>query len=124
MRKIFTKAVLGAVLGTTVLAAATPAQAQWRGYRRGPGPGAVVAAGVAGVAIGAAIASRPRYFGPGPRFVGPGPWAGPGFYGPGPGFYGPGPWAGPGFYRPYPVCFVRQRWDPYWGGFVPVRICR
>ena len=62
-----TKAVLGATLAATALTAAAPADAQRyrRGYRHDDGAGTAIIAGVAGLAIGAAIASnnnRDRYY--------------------------------------------------------------
>src|SRR3569623_424063 len=56
------KAVLAGALGATALAVASPAEAQrYRHYRHHDDTGAAVFAGVAGLAIGAALASDSRY---------------------------------------------------------------
>lgn len=89
-----------AVVGSSV--AAVPAEAAgwhgggWHGGRGGGG-GALFA-GIAGLAVGAAIAShsRPYYSGPGYSY----------------GYYGG------------PSCWTQSRWDPYYGGYVPVQVCR
>ena len=80
------KWVAGAVAALTLVAAAVPAEAQWRGryhghghyYRGGNNTGAVIGGLVAGALIGGAIASSQRgYYGPGyapgyaPRYAGP-----------------------------------------------------
>lgn len=64
MTNFLTKAVLGATLGATALTAAAPADAQRYRRHRGNDAGTAIIAGVAGLAIGAAIASssnRDRY---------------------------------------------------------------
>ena len=66
MTQFLTKAVLGTTLAATALTAALPADAQrYRGgYRHRDNSGGVIIAGIAGLAIGAAIASsnnRDRY---------------------------------------------------------------
>ena len=65
MRNFLKKATLGVALGAAALTAAAPAEAQrWRGYRHHDSTGPAIIAGVAGLAIGAAIASgnnRDRY---------------------------------------------------------------
>lgn len=61
MKNLVTKAVVAATLGATALTSATPADAQR--YRHGydhDDTGAAVVAGVAGLAIGAALASGDR----------------------------------------------------------------
>lgn len=85
--------------------AAAPAEARywggWHGHRGWHDGGDAVVAGIAGLAIGAAIAdsahphyyARPRYYAP-PRYYG---------------YYGP-------------TCWTQWRWDP-WYGNVPVRVC-
>ena len=59
---IFRKSILGLVLGASALTTASPAMADgWRGrHHRGGGNDAAIAigAGVVGLALGAAIASR------------------------------------------------------------------
>ena len=79
--------------------AATPAEAHWHGgWHHGWGGGGAFAAGVAGLAVGAAIArsAHPHHY-----YAGPRPYYG---------YYGP-------------ACWTQWRWDP-WYGNVPVRICR
>ena len=108
MKKLITGAMAALTLGGAALATATPAAAQWRGggryyghsYHRGYNGGAVLGAGVLGLALGAAIASnsRPYYYAPAPVY-------------PAYGYYGP-------------VCHSRLRWDPYWGRYVRVEYCR
>jgi len=65
MRTLMKKATLAVALGASAIVASAPADAQWRGryydrHHRGNG-GAAVVAGIAGLAIGAAIASNNRY---------------------------------------------------------------
>lgn len=62
MKTLYTKAVLALALGATALTAAAPAEAQrYRGgYRGDNGTGTAIVAGIAGLAIGAAIASSSR----------------------------------------------------------------
>ena len=59
MNKFMTKAALGLTLGATALTAAAPAEAQrYRGgYRNNDRSSTAIVAGIAGLAIGAAIAS-------------------------------------------------------------------
>jgi hypothetical protein len=110
MRKALTAAMAAITLGGAISATALPADARpyghgyyGHGYGRGNG-GAAVAAGVVGLALGAAIASNH-----GPYYRG-----GYGYYG-GPAYaygYGPG----------YATCMTtRWVWDPYYGRRVPVR---
>lgn len=103
MKKTLTAALAALTLGGAITAtAATGAEARPYGhgghyYGHGYGGGGAVAAGIAGLAIGAAIAG-PHYYG---------------------GYYGPGPYAyGPGYYG---TCYTtRWVWDGY-GRRVPVR---
>jgi hypothetical protein len=106
IKKIVTAAAAALTLGGAAVATATPASAQgWHGgyggyhggYRggRGWGPGAAVGAGILGLAVGAAIADHPHY------------------YGYGPGYYGYG----------YAPCGSHLRWDPYLGHYVRVGGC-
>jgi hypothetical protein len=91
-----------ATIAVTALAIPNQAEARWRGGGWWV-PGAVVG----GLALGAAIASRPYYYGPG--YYGyaysPEPYYGPYAYGGGPSYYGGGPYyyGGPRYYyqRPY-----------------------
>jgi hypothetical protein len=59
MKTLFTKAALALALGATALTSAAPAEAQryGGGYRHDDGTGTAIIAGIAGLAIGAAIAS-------------------------------------------------------------------
>ena len=119
MNKFLTKTVLGATLTATALTVAAPADAQRcrRGYNRGGDEtGAAIVGGIAGLAIGAAIASnsnRDRYYRDDyynnnyryndynyPRYNN---------------YY----------YRERYVqrCRIERRYDPYYGGTTRVRVC-
>lgn len=137
MTSLLKKAGLGLALGATMLTAAAPAEAQYRdryygrGHRGDAGP--AIIAGVAGLAIGAAIASNNnRYYRDGyydrryyrDRFYDRG------YYDRG--YYDRGYYRGRGYYDGYgydgyrgrfPRCFVERRWDPYYGQPVRVRVC-
>ncbi|TPG39174.1 hypothetical protein EAH79_14940 [Sphingomonas koreensis] len=115
------KAVLGVTLGAATMAMTTaPAQAQryrhyGHGYHRGGNTaGAAILGGIVGLGVGAAIASdhRGRYYDNG--YYAPPP--------PPPGYYGQGYYGGGYAYRPR--CFMQNRWDPYYGQYVPVQVCR
>ena len=126
------KAGLGLVLAATALTAAAPAEAQrygGRGYGhggyRGHDNGGAVVAGIAGLAIGAAIASsandryRDRYYDDRgySRNYDYNYYSDHGYY-PDDGYYAYS-------YRSrYPHCYVEQRWDGYYGRNVRVRVCR
>lgn len=124
---IMKKAALGLVAGATMLTAAAPAEAQWRRYHRDRGGDAAAAAiigGVAGLAIGSAIANdryRDRgyydrgYYGP--RGYYDGGYYGPRYRGGWNGYYAPPR----RFYRQR--CFTRWQFDPYIGREVRVRYC-
>ena len=131
MTPMFKKIGLGIALAATALTAAAPAEAQryGRGYRGGGygydggynrGGGALVA-GIAGLAIGAAIASnnngyRDRYYDD-RRYSNDYDRSYRGYY-PQNGYYDYD-------YRDrYPRCYIERRYDPYYGGPVAVRICR
>lgn len=111
MSKMITKAVAALVLGSTTLAFATPADAQWRGHyrhRHHDRTGLAIGAGIIGLGIGAAIASSNRgYYDRG--------YYGRGYYGRG--YYG--------YDRPYRYrrCVSRWEWDPWYGDYVRVRYC-
>jgi hypothetical protein len=65
MNKFLTKTVIGATLAATALTVAAPADAQRYRRHRGNDNGGAIVAGIAGLAIGAAIASsnnRDRYY--------------------------------------------------------------
>jgi len=115
MRKALTAAMAALMLGGAVSATAIPAQARgydrgWHGggYRHDNG-GAVAAAGIVGLALGAALASDHGYrhsygYGYRPYYSS---------------YYGPDYYDGPPVYR---VCeSERWVWDPYIGRRVPVR---
>jgi len=129
MNALMKKAGMAVALGAVVLATAAPAEAQrYRGYRHGGrgDAGVALAAGIAGLAIGAAIASnnndryyRDRYY------VDYGYpvdydrvyYRSHGYY-PHDGYYA---------YRyrdAYPRCFTEWRWDPYYRDRVRIRVCR
>jgi hypothetical protein len=93
MKTILTGVLAAATLAGGVVASTAPAEA--RGY----GPGAVAAAGILGLGVGAALA--------GPHYV----------YGP-PGYY----YAGPRYYA-YGPCHASWRWNPYWGRYERVSVC-
>jgi hypothetical protein len=107
MRKL-----VGAALATLAVVASSvataPAEAHWGegwhgggwhgGWRDHDGDGGdALLASIAGLAVGAAIAdhSRPRYY-----------------------------YRGPSYYDYGPTCWTEGRWDPYYGGYLPVRVCR
>jgi hypothetical protein len=103
MKRILTGALAALTLGGALAATAVPASAApWHGgygyrggYHGGWGYGGVAAAGILGLAAGAAIADSygPSYYAPPPAYV-----------------YGP-------------RCRVEMRWNPGWGGYDQVRVC-
>lgn len=110
--------IAGALAAFTLAAVAIPASAEARPYRGGYGGGYydshrhngdAVAAGIAGLAIGAIIgsaASQPRGYYEQPR----------GYYSAPPAYYGPSR----GYYEPR-YCVSRERvWDPYLGRRVTI----
>jgi len=115
MKTFVKKAGLGVALAATTLGlAAAPAQAQrWhRGYyHHGDTTGAALLGGIIGLGVGAAIASdhRDRYYYDDGYYAPPPP--------PAYGYYGRG-------YEYRPRCYVEDRWDPYYGRHVRVRVCR
>ena len=139
MNSLMKKAVLAATLGATALTAAVPADAQrygrgygygYRGYRNN-GAGTAVVAGIAGLAIGAALASdrRDRYR---DDYYRQGYYRDRGY----PAYYDDGYYRDHGYYpndgyyayrygdRGYGGCYVERRYDRYYGRSVRVRICR
>ena len=125
MKTMITKAVLGLTLGATALTAAAPAEAQRYRHRDRDNTGTAIVAGIAGVVIGAAIASsnRDRYdryddrgYRDYDRYDG---------YYRQRGYYPPQSH----YYRDYERrnwrgCTVRRVYDPYLGHRVKVRYCR
>ena len=108
MKKILTAALAALTLGGAMIATATPAAAHgyggyhggyggWHGgYGYRGGYGVPLVAGLAGLAVGAALVGGPHYYGPAPYYYGPA--------------------------RPYGVCYGASRvWDPYAGGWVMQR---
>ena len=105
MKKILTGALAAITLGGVVLGGASEASARGWDHHGGNG-GAAIAAGIAGLAIGAAIAgSNHGYYDRG-------------YYGPAPAYY-----AGPAAYSYYDNCRVEWRWSPRWGRYERVRAC-
>ena len=101
MKKILTGVLAAATLGGVVLGGASTASA--REYHHGGNGGAAVAAGIAGLAIGAALASNNH------------------------GYYRDGYYGG-GYYAPAPAygyrrCRLESRWNYRWGGYEQVRVC-
>lgn len=99
MKNLFAKAGLALALGATALTVAAPAEAQRynRGYRGHDNTGTAIVAGVAGLAIGAALASngnRDRYYDDG-------------YYDQG--YYGPDYYYD-GYYRAPPRVYYNQRY--------------
>ncbi len=118
MNGLMKKAGLGIALAATALTAAAPADAQrWGGYyghrRGGDATASALLGGIVGLGIGAAIASSNR-----PRYVDRG-------------YYYDAPPPPPPVYRErnyyydtyQPRCWTEYRYDPYYGGRVPVQIC-
>ena len=119
MRKALTAAMAAITMGGAVLATAAPAEAQryhgggyyggGRYYGHGRNnDGAAVAAGVVGLALGAALASNSHPY-----------------YGHSYGYYGAPAYAygyGPAYGYSYRTCeTTRWVWDPYIGRRVPIR---
>ena len=105
MKKILTGALAALTVGGVVLGGSSTASArEWHGG--GGNAGAAVAAGIAGLAIGAALASNNH-----------------GYYDRG--YYGSS--YGPAYYAPaygygYRHCRLETRWSR-WGGYERVRVC-
>lgn len=118
---------------TAGLAGATPAEAHDRGgyggggygyrgggygggygYRGGGDAGTAIFAGLAGLALGAAL-TQPRYATYGPRGYDDGPR---GYYGPPPAYY-----AGPTYYGYYEGCRREWVWSPRYRAYHLVNAC-
>ncbi|SOB86522.1 hypothetical protein SAMN06297144_1628 [Sphingomonas guangdongensis] len=133
MRDLLKKATLGVALGASALTVAAPAEAQrWGRYRhhRGDNTGTAIVAGIAGLAIGAALTSRDRYD---PRYDYDyrfydrrGYFPNDGYYARryyNDGYYNDGYYNRGGYYGGYNRCVVRRVYDPYIGRRVRVRYC-
>ncbi|RYY28285.1 MAG: hypothetical protein EOP62_03550 [Sphingomonadales bacterium] len=116
MANLMKKAVLGVTLGASVLVAAAPADAQrYRGHHRDrDNGGAAIVAGIAGIAIGAALANDNRYDYDRRYYRERG-------YYPTDGYYYRENYRR---HRGYNNCTVRRQYDPYLGRSVRVRYCR
>ena len=117
MANFIKKAVLGVTLGASVLVAVAPtAEAQrYRGrYHDRDNGGAAIVAGIAGLAIGAALASDRRYDYDRRYYRQRG-------YYPTDGYYYRENYRR---YNGYNDCRVRRVYDPYLGHSVRVRYCR
>lgn len=121
MVRFATKAVLGAALGASLLTAVAPAAEAQRyhrhdRYRDRDNTGTAIVAGIAGLAIGAALASSAdRRYDYDRRY-----YRERGYY-PADGYYYRD------YYRRHPGwdrCYVRRVWDPYLDRPVRVRYCR
>jgi hypothetical protein len=127
MGKILTASAAGLALAGTLVAAASPADAQrWRGGRggyhgryHGGRTGVAIGAGILGLAAGAAIASNRGYYGGGGYGYAPGYYRS--GYGYAPGYYGGYGYA-PGYYAG-PYCRSGWRWDGWARAYVRVRYC-
>ena len=106
MKKILTGALAALTLGGVVLGGATQASA--RDWDHHGGGGAAVAAGIAGLAIGAAIASDHPYYAAAPAY----------YAAPPPAYY-----EGPAYYSYDRDCRVEWRWNRHWGRYERVRAC-
>ena len=123
MNKMLTGAVAALTAGAAI-AAAVPASAQsYHGYRHHrDNSGAVVVAGIAGLAIGAALASDHGYRGGDYGYRG-GDYGD--YYGSSRGYYGgPGYYNGGGsYYGGYRRCHSDWRWNGRWRTYERVRVC-
>ena len=122
MQSILKKAGLAVAVGATALAVAAPAQAQrWhhRHHDGGDEAAAAIVGGIIGLGIGAAIASSDndgyydnRYYYDRDYYDRD--------------YYAPPPRYSYRYRQRYyrPRCYMQNRWDPYYGRRVRVRICR
>lgn len=119
MRKFITAGLTALTLAGGLGAASANAQ-EWRGGHRHDGSGAAVAAGIAGLAIGAALASdHDRSYGY-DRHYDRGYYRDGYDYGPPARAYGY--YGGRGYYD-RPRCVTRTVWDPYWGEYTQRTQC-
>jgi hypothetical protein len=138
MKDMLKRTALGFALGATVLTvAASPADAQRYRHRDRDNSGAVVAAGIAGLVIGAAVASSDRdrrgYYDRGYSRPYDRPYGGyydPRYRGDQDYYRNRGYYPQNGYYwnqyesRGWRGCTVRRVYDPYIGHRVKVRYCR
>ncbi len=116
MNKILTGALAALTLGGAVLGGATTASARDWDHHHDNG-GAALAAGIAGLAVGAALASSDHgYYDRG--YNDGGYYAQPYAYAPAPAYY-----QGPTYYSYYRHCRVQWRWDRWEGRYERVRAC-
>lgn len=129
MRKLLTASAAALALAGLTMGAAAPAEARYHGGRGGyyggyhggyyghyHGGGTALAAGILGLAAGAAIVSSNRgYYGGGGYGYAPAYYGGPGYGG---GYYEDGYG-----YAPGPVCRTDWRWDGYARRYVRVQYC-
>lgn len=117
MKKVITAAMTALTLVSTMGLGATAASADdYRGrddrhYYGGGGrnAGAVIGAGILGLAVGAAVASSARSAPPPPPVY---------YRAPPPAYY-----TGPYYYGYAGECRVHYRWDPYYRRYVEVERC-
>ncbi len=115
MKKILTGALAALTLGGVVLGGATEASARERDHRGG-GDGAAIVAGIAGLAIGAALASDRPHYAPAAGYYDAPPR---GYYeGSAPAYY-----EGPAYYSYENHCRVEWRWNRHWGHYERARAC-
>ena len=115
MKKILTGGLAALTLGGAVLGGAGTASARDWDHHHDNG-GAALAAGIAGLAVGATLASSNHgYYDRGYYDNG---YYGGGYYAPAPAYY-----AGPTAYSYYRHCRVQWRWDARWGRYERVRAC-
>jgi hypothetical protein len=128
--KLSTKITAGLLAGATLVAAASPAEAQYRYYRHhGDRTGLALGAGALGLALGAAVASSSHnrgYYGNG--YYGNSYYGGGGYYGRpyayNDGYYGRPYGYGGGYYSaPVRRCWTERQWDDWYGGWRRVRVC-
>ena len=114
---LMNKAVIGLAAAGTMLAFAAPAEAQRYRYRDRyhDNTGTAVAAGIAGIVIGAALSSNDRRYDYDRRY-----YNDRGYY-PTDGYYYRENYRR---YRGYNNCRIRSVYDPYEGRRVRVRYCR
>lgn len=126
MRKTIA-AALAALTFTGALATAAEAHDRRYRHRHDNDDGAAIAAGIAGLAIGAALASNGRdrgYYND--RYYDRG-YYGRGYYYDDRRYYRDRRYYSPPRYSYYrhrgPRCDTVRRWDPYYGGYVRIRRC-